>query len=163
VNDAWLARVAPSPPGAQVHRMAGEEPPEQAALAYEADLRATLGPVPSLDLVLLGMGADGHTASLFPGTPALDESARLCVAVAAPPPAQPPRRLTLTPRCLAWAAQIILLVAGADKAATLRRVLAGATNAPGATAADRALPAARVLAVARRAIVLCDAAAGAAP
>lgn len=123
-------------PERQVHRLRGEDPdPAAAARAYEAELRAALGTggaTPRLDLVLLGMGADGHTASLFPGTAALEVQDRLVVAN------EVPRlgawRLTFTFPLLAAARAVIFLVAGADKAAAVEAALR-----PGST-----LPAARV-------------------
>src|SRR5439155_2956040 len=80
---------------------------------------------PRFDLILLGMGPDGHTASLFPGSPEVTSpSGELVVAVYnAPKP--PPTRISLTLRAINAAANVLFLVAGADKAATLREVLRG--------------------------------------
>jgi 6-phosphogluconolactonase len=104
--------------------------PDAAAKAYERTLRNHFsGPWPRLDLVLLGMGADGHTASLFPGSPALGEQRRWVVAVHGP--ADPPLRLTLTLPVLNHAAVVFFLVTGAEKAAALRRAL---TSPPDPTA-----------------------------
>ena len=118
-------------PAANVHRILGEEPAERAAKLYEAELRAAFGAdaamsesaAPRFDLVLLGLGADGHTASLFPGSSALDERARW---VAAPyVPALAAFRITLTLPAINGAAAVLFLVAGADKAEAVRAVLAG--------------------------------------
>ena len=113
-------------PPENVHRLRGEDPDlDKAARDYEAALG---GPTaPPFDLVLLGMGGDGHTASLFPGTKALDESRRLCVANDVPQLGT--RRLTLTYPVLSSARDLIFLVAGADKADTLANVL-GPTREP---------------------------------
>jgi len=120
-----LLRHVPIRPG-QIHRMRGEDPdPGRAAAEYEALLRETFGVAPGvpprLDLVLLGLGADGHTASLFPGSPALRETERLAVAVFVERLGA--RRLTLTLPVLNEAAAILFLVAGGDKASVLRTVL----------------------------------------
>jgi 6-phosphogluconolactonase len=120
----------PVPP-AQVERIRGEDPPEAAARAYEAALRGAVGAAPGelprLDLVLLGLGADGHTASLFAGSAALAEGARLAAAVAdVHPPG--PHRVTLTVPALAAARAVIFLVAGAGKAAALAAALAGGAS-----------------------------------
>ncbi len=123
---------------ASVHRIPGEDP--AAADRYEAELRRFFaipagGTPPRLDLVLLGLGADGHTASLFPGTAAIEEAVRW---VASPFVARlGTRRTTLTLPILNRARAVLFLVVGAEKAAALARVLA---PAPGA----EPLPAARV-------------------
>jgi len=128
-------------PGGQVHRMQGEDPqPERAAGAYEDELRhffVTAGDLPPrFDLGLLGLGADGHTASLFPGSPALDEGWRLVVPAAVE--GLVARRLTLTLPVLNAAARVVFLVAGSAKARALAAVVRG-TAARGAV-----LPAALV-------------------
>jgi 6-phosphogluconolactonase len=109
-----------------VHRIRGEDPPEQAADAYERVLREFFGPgdkpARSFDLALLGLGPDGHTASIFPGTAATTETERWAMAVHV----QHPRdmwRVTLTTTVLNASADVTFLVAGADKAARLREVL----------------------------------------
>src|SRR5690606_38747190 len=133
------------PPDAHVHRMQGELEPAMAARAYEQELEnhfeASVGAgFPRFDLILLGMGADGHTASLFGGTAALGERRRWAVDNQVPKLGEV--RLTLTLPLLNAAAYVLFLVAGADKAAPLGAVLA-AGGAPGAQA-DATLPAARV-------------------
>ncbi|MFN3982397.1 MAG: 6-phosphogluconolactonase [Caldilinea sp.] len=124
-KETLLDRLAEPP--ALVFRMAGEGDPDAAALAYERAVRelvppnpaAGTGETPRFDLILLGMGADGHTASLFPGSPALAEQERLVVATAAPT-GQP--RLTFTYPLINAARRVLILVSGAEKAATLRAV-----------------------------------------
>ena len=126
---AYEAMLAKLPlPAANVHRIKTENPDAgEAADEYEQELRTffRLAPtqLPRFDLVLLGMGPDGHTASLFPGTGAVHEQTRL---VAAPwvEPFQT-YRVTLTPPVLNNAACVIFLVSGEDKAETLRTVLEG--------------------------------------
>jgi 6-phosphogluconolactonase len=120
-RDALLARVPV--PEAQVYRLEGEREPADAAARADALLRGLLGDG-GLDLALLGMGADGHTASLFPGSPALDERERWVVATEAPPGVTPRPRLTLTLPALAQARHVVVLVAGAEKRDALRRALA---------------------------------------
>jgi 6-phosphogluconolactonase len=112
--------------GPDIHRIEGERGPEAAAAAY-AELLAERVPtedrVPVLDLALQGLGPDGHTASLFPGNPAVDADG-ICVAVhGAPKP--PPDRITLTVPVLRAARAIVLLVTGGEKAQAVREVLAG--------------------------------------
>jgi 6-phosphogluconolactonase len=94
---------------------------DAAAAAYETLLRETLGNHPRLDLALLGLGPDGHTASLFPGKPAVQESRRLVVGV--PEAGMEPQvpRVTLTLRLFNSAHELVFLVAGADKADAVRR------------------------------------------
>ena len=113
---------------AQVHRMAGElADPGAAALAYERALLAALGAPPRLDYAMQGMGPDGHTASLFPGTPALGETARWVVAnhVTSPIARGSADRITLTAPAINAARHVRFLVAGTDKAAALAAVIAG--------------------------------------
>ena len=111
---AALAAVPIAP--ASFHRMRGEEPDrERAARDYERELPA------ALDLLLLGIGPDGHTASLFPGSPAVAETARRVVPVIAPKP--PPQRLTITPPVIESAREVLVLAVGAEKADAARRAL----------------------------------------
>jgi 6-phosphogluconolactonase len=124
--DSLLSKVPV--PSANIHRIRAEEPDaRRAAAEYERELRAffRLGTdqTPRFDLVLLGMGVDGHTASLFPGSEALRETSRL---VAAPViEKQGSRRITLTPRVFNNSACVMFLVTGSAKAGTLRDVLEG--------------------------------------
>jgi 6-phosphogluconolactonase len=118
-RETLLARVPVE--AARVFRMEGEDPdPDAAARRYENALRRE---APSgLDLVLLGMGEDGHAASLFPETPALDERLRWVLPSQAPPGVSPAGRLTLTLPALAAARRVIFLVTGAAKREALLRV-----------------------------------------
>jgi 6-phosphogluconolactonase len=95
--------------------------PDDAATAYEALLRERLGHHPRLDLVLLGLGPDGHTASLFPGKPAVQESHRLVAGV--PEPGLEPlvARVTLTLPVINTAREVVFLISGADKAPAVKR------------------------------------------
>jgi 6-phosphogluconolactonase len=152
-----LARI--SIPPDNVHRMEAErEDADRAAEEYEQLLRRMIPAneqgYPSFDLIYLGMGGDGHTASLFPGSPALEESSRAVVCQFVVPPGLPrTRRMTFTFPLLNSARTVIFLVTGADKAGRLREVLEG-------TAAT-AYPAQRIRPVAGERIVLADRAAAA--
>lgn len=124
-QEALLSQVPISPE--QVFRIEGERPSEEAAMRYENVLReqfgVSLGHVPCFDLILLGMGMDGHTASLFPGTSAVGETQKL---VAAPWVEQlQTHRVTLTPPVLNAANHVMFLVSGQDKASALQAVLEG--------------------------------------
>ena len=113
---------------AHVHRMAGERADaDAAARSYEAALVAALGAPPVFDLVLLGMGPDGHTASLFPGSAGLGETKRWVIAnrVTSPLVHGTATRITLTAPAINAARCIRFLVAGADKAVALAQVLEG--------------------------------------
>jgi 6-phosphogluconolactonase len=113
-------------PGTNVHRIRGEDEPSKAAAAYEELLATFFGsreirPQASFDLVLLGMGADGHTASLFPGSAAARETRRWVVASPGPQPGH--WRVSLTPVLLNTAEDVTFLVSGANKADRLKDVL----------------------------------------
>ncbi len=110
-------------PAANVHRVHGEDDPATAAEVYEATLRALLRTPAGarIDLVLLGLGEDGHTASLFPGNAAVHERTRWVMAARAS--AASVWRITLTPAVINAAAEILFLVSGGAKAGILRRVL----------------------------------------
>lgn len=131
-------------PLAGVHPMPGELPPEEGARAYEAAVREAIprrfdgaepeagdrgGPheVPVLDLIMLGLGADGHTASLFPGSAALREEERVVRSVEQKGDYG---RLTFTPPVLAAARELLFLVAGERKEHALRAALRGDAGVP---------------------------------
>lgn len=115
-------------PASNIHAMPTHiAPPESAAAAYDETLRVHFGDdPPRFDLVLLGLGQDGHTASLFPKSDALEERARWVVATRAP--VEPAIRLTLTMPVLNQAANLFVLVAGSDKAEALRHVRSGTAD-----------------------------------
>jgi 6-phosphogluconolactonase len=116
-REALLDRLA-EPPRA-VHRIRGELDAAEAARVYDEELRDV-----TLDLVLLGLGPDGHTASLFPRDPALEEEERFAVAVERPDVA----RVTLTPPPLRAADHVVFLVVGGDKADAVRRAFGERPN-----------------------------------
>jgi len=121
---AWSAFISKiQPPAGHIHRMRGEmQDPADAASLYEREIREVLpGPrIPRFDLVLLGMGEDGHTASLFPGK--AWNGRKLVIATREPRSGS--TRISMTPRLLNRAPVILFLVAGLNKAETLARVLA---------------------------------------
>jgi 6-phosphogluconolactonase len=114
-------------PADNVFRMEGELQPEEAAAKYESAIRNTLrlegAELPTFDLVALGMGDDGHTASLFPHTEGLQEFGRLVIANHVPQ--KDTWRITLTSPVINQARNVIFLIQGADKADPLKRVLLG--------------------------------------
>lgn len=106
----------------QVHRIHGEDPPDVAARKYETAIRNVFGDgLPRFDLILLGMGADGHTASLFPNSPGLTEDQRLVLAAKAP--VEPIDRVTLTLMVLNAAREVAFLITGASKADTFTWII----------------------------------------
>ena len=128
-----------------IHRISGELPPAEAAAAYAETIGSVLLPenalVPRFDLILLGMGDDGHTASLFPGMPALHERDAWVVSSPVPDYVRPAvARVTLTLPVLNAAREVLFLVTGQAKAETVRRVLRDAEH----EVAAAALPAAQV-------------------
>jgi 6-phosphogluconolactonase len=118
-------------PIGSVHRMRGELPPEEAASSYEEELREFFGPdeVPRFDLILCGIGEDGHTLSLFPETAALDVTDRLVVAN--PVLKLETTRLTLTIPVANAARAVAFLVAGEGKAQALKEILEGVADPRG--------------------------------
>ena len=133
-HEALLSHVPIPPP--QILRMRGEHADaDAAAAAYAASLAEAFGTrrgeLPRFDLVLLGLGVDGHTASLFPGSPVLREVFRTVAAVHVTA-ATIPHRLTLTFPVLNAAARVIFLVAGAEKAKIVKAVLSDQALLPAA-------------------------------
>lgn len=131
VEESLLAKIAI--PAENVFRVAAENPDAAAAASdYESQLRRFFeiksGEFPRFDLILLGMGPDGHTASLFPDSPALDEQSRLVVAnwVAK----FNTHRITFTFPVLNRAAEVMFMVSGGDKGDMLHQVLEGKNTPP---------------------------------
>jgi 6-phosphogluconolactonase len=143
-----LLRHVPIPP-ANVHRVPVDHALQAAARAYEKELRLFFGlgegEIPRFDLILLGLGEDGHTASLFPGGASLRETRRLAVGVERPVPSHP--RITLTLPVLNAGHSVVFLVSGKDKASALKAVIEGPSEG---------LPAALVRPREGRAVFLAD-------
>lgn len=138
-SNARMARLAllhhVPVPVEQVHPIRSMDDPRESAADYAAVLHRTFDPAsPRFDLVILGMGEDGHTASLFPGTPALDETESWVAAVLS----KAPPRVTLTLPVLNAAGIVAFLVSGDNKANALQRVIEGVSTM-------EPLPAARVV------------------
>ncbi|HWM88466.1 MAG TPA: 6-phosphogluconolactonase [Kofleriaceae bacterium] len=129
VRRAWL-EPAHFPPE-RVHRIRGEIDAERAARLAEEELRAVTGEPPGLDLALLGLGSDGHTASLFPGSSSLGETLRLFV------PSRSGRRITGTFPLLNSTNRVVFLVSGPTKAEAVRAAL---NDPPGAVPASLVQP-----------------------
>jgi 6-phosphogluconolactonase len=111
----------------QIHRIEGELEPEEAAARYESELRNSFrlegAEIPRFDLIALGLGTDGHTASLFPHTAAIHEMSRLAVANHLPD--KDAWRITLTWPVINHASSVFFLISGAEKAEVLKEVLTG--------------------------------------
>ncbi|MBW3594068.1 MAG: 6-phosphogluconolactonase [Actinobacteria bacterium] len=112
-----------------LHRMRGEDPPEHAADQYHSSIQPVVAD--GLDVMLLGMGADAHICAMFPGSRAVDETTKLCVAVNRPDGMM---GLTLTPPAVLSARKILLIVTGEGKAATVKRVIDGGESPSSAPA-----------------------------
>ena len=149
-DSLWLRKSGASL--SSIHPMHADHPDlKAAAVAYGDELVRVLGKTPRLDLLLLGVGPDGHVASLFPGHSALSEEHRLALPIVdAPKP--PPRRLTLTLPMLTSAERVIVMALGESKAAVMREAL---------RQKDAQLPVSLVLRRAQRPLVLLDEEAGA--
>jgi len=133
VEESLLTKIKPAIPAENVFRVPAENPDAAAAASdYEAQLRRFFelqpGEFPRFDLILLGVGPDGHTASLFPDSPALDEQSRLVVAnwVAK----FNTHRITFTFPVLNRAAEVMFMASGAEKADMLHQVLEGKNIPP---------------------------------
>jgi 6-phosphogluconolactonase len=135
VQETLLANI--TIPRENFHRMAGELLPRAAAADYEDQLKKLFrlppGALPRFDLVLLGLGADGHTASLFPGNAALDDREHLVVATYVEK--LQAHRLTLTLPVINQAAEILFLVSGKDKSAVVKQIVGEQPDAAGLPAA----------------------------
>ena len=151
-EEALLSHVPVA--AAQIHRIEGELDPEVAAARYEAAIRAAVrlegAQIPAFDLVLLGLGEDGHTASLFPHTEALNELGR--IAVANHVPQKETWRITLTWPVINRGREVAFLIEGAAKAQVVRDVFLGAYD-------PEAKPAQLVRPASGRLTLLLDAAA----
>lgn len=112
-------------------------PGRGAASAYSARLRGFTGGTGVPDMVVLGLGADGHTASIFPGSPALSEPAEPALEVLAPPGVAARRRVTLTLKTINSCPLVVLLAAGPGKRAVFRRAAAGDKKIPAGLLAPR--------------------------
>ena len=126
-QEVLLSKVPIS--ASQIHRMpADAEDRDQASLTYTQEIQRVFGTngIPSFDLLHLGMGPEGHTASLFPHQASLQEQSLLVMPVTVPKP--PPPRLTFTPLLLNAATHVLFLITGQDKADALQAVLEGAYN-----------------------------------
>ena len=124
VQEVLLNKI--SIPESQIHRMPADQPDRDAASqAYTVEMQHTFrtNGIPGFDLIHLGMGPEGHTASLFPHQASLHEKQRLVMPVSVPKP--PPDRLTFTPPLLNAARNVLFLVTGSEKADALQAVLEG--------------------------------------
>jgi 6-phosphogluconolactonase len=145
-HEVWLGPAQAD--ASAIHRMPADGPDLQAAAHdYSLEITRTLGQTPRFDLVLLGVGPDGHVASLFPGRreAAAEEEALVLPIVDSPKP--PPRRLTLTMRLLTSARRVIVMALGESKRAVMQEAL---------TREESSLPVSLVLKRAKRALVLLD-------
>ena len=145
VAETLLSRIVI--PEDHIHRIRTELPPEEAAASYERELREFFAGPPRFHVALLGMGADGHTASLFPGSPALREQKRLVVATAK----GSIERISLTLAALNAAREVLFMVTGTAKAPVLAAALEGPL--------DSGLPAALVRPASGQVVWLVDRAA----
>lgn len=128
VRESLLDRIGGAQP--EVHRIEGELGHEAAAAEYERELGAAFGAggPPRMDLLLLGLGPDGHTASLFAGDDALGERQRLAIGVGTPGMAPLISRVTLTLPILNAAYEVVFLISGEDKAEAVARAFGGAPD-----------------------------------
>ena len=123
---AWISKVPI--PRQNIHRIPTEtETPEEAARSYEKTLKEFFNPpdnksIPAFDAILLGVGTDGHTASLFPGSRVLGEKSRWVVSVEAPPSVFPKKRITLTLPLINNSREVFFFAFGEEKKNVLRAI-----------------------------------------
>jgi len=122
-NLSLLSRI--KIPAANIHRVLGENPPEKEAVRYSKEIKDNVPPgangFPVFDWIFLGMGEDGHTASLFPGAPTLKEREKICVVATHPQSGQ--KRVSVTFPVLDSGKRVSFLVAGEGKEAVLKEIL----------------------------------------
>lgn len=122
-NGALLSNIVI--PSDNIHRVLGEDPPHNEALRYEQEIKEFIplsaNGFPRFDWIFLGMGSDGHTASLFPGAPTLEERDRVCVVAVRPETGQ--KRISVTFPVLNNAKRVSFLVAGDSKAPVLKEIM----------------------------------------
>lgn len=123
-REALLSKVPVSPEN--IFRVPTELTPPEAAKSYEETIVKLLGPSPAFDWIFLGMGPDGHTASLFPGTPVVSESVRFVQSVHVE--SKNSDRVTFTVPLINRSKRVVFVVSGADKAATTKSVLENAAT-----------------------------------
>jgi 6-phosphogluconolactonase len=141
-RETLISRI--SIPPANVHAVpTGLGDPEKSARAYDDELRKFFGNTAEFDLQLLGLGVEGHTASLFPGSPALEEKQRWVLPVHAP--AEPPIRLTFTPLVLNRGRNTFFLVSGENKREILAALRKEPDSHPSEYPAGRIRPSGRLL------------------
>ncbi|MEE9553573.1 MAG: 6-phosphogluconolactonase [candidate division Zixibacteria bacterium] len=125
VSESLLSRI--SIPGKNVHRLKGENRPDEEAEAYEKEIRKIVpkskSGIPRFDWIFLGLGTDGHTASLFPGSKSLEETKRICVAAIHPESGR--KRITCTLPLINNAARISIFITGKDKGEIVAEILKG--------------------------------------
>jgi 6-phosphogluconolactonase len=126
-------------PAAQIHRIRGEAGAQAASAEYETLLRALARGGALFDLVLLGMGTDGHTASLFPGRDFTRDHGHLAISTIAPPQSPIAERVSITFDAIQASRHALLLIAGADKREILARVREARRSGTGAAALPTAL------------------------
>lgn len=126
VKDALLDRLPGPVP--DVRRIEGERGAREAADLYDRAITEAFGGIPELDLALMGLGPDAHTASLFPRDAALGETERPVVGVDTPGMAPLVPRVTMTLPVFSAAREVVFLVSGADKAEAVRRAFSGAAD-----------------------------------
>lgn len=132
-------------PPANLHAVNGLRP-DRAAAAYERELLKLAGPSGAPDMVFLGLGEDGHTASLFPGSPALGVKNRSIIPARAPKGVKPASRITMTLKAINSAGTIVLMAAGPAKRGVFKR----------AAARDESIPAGRLRASGRLYLLFSD-------